>query len=114
MNKYNAKRTTCNYLHKHASKKEAERCDELGLLVKAGIITELKQQVRITLLENFRFQNESIRGIVYVADFTYYDRELKKFVIEDSKGYKTDVYKLKRRLLLSIMKARTDFRFLET
>jgi len=112
--KYNSTRTMCNQLHKHASKKEAKRCDELTLLEKAGKIVKLKQQVRITLLKKFRFQGESIRSIVYVADFTYYDKEMKKFIIEDSKGFKTATYKLKKRWLLSIMKDRTDFQFLES
>jgi len=112
--KYGSVRTVCNYLHKHASKKEAGRCNELRLLVKAGIIENLEQQVRFVLLDKFKFQGEAIRSIVYVADFTYFDKERKKFVIEDSKGFRTETYKLKRRLLLSIMKDRKNFQFLET
>ena len=104
----------CNQMHKHDSKKEANRCDELTLLEKAGEIRDLREQVRITLAEKFVFQGKTIRSIVYIADFTYFDKG--KFIIEDTKGYRTEVYKIKRKLLLSIMalKDRDDFQFLET
>jgi len=112
--KYFSKRTMCNQMHKHDSKKEANRCDELNLLVKAGIIEKLQQQVRVVLKKKFIFQGVTIRAISYYADFTYYDKESKKFVIEDTKGYRTDIYKIKKKLLLSIMKDRKNFQFLET
>lgn len=39
------------------------------------------------------------RQIKYIADFVYYDKELKQEVVEDTKGFRTDVYRLKKRLL---------------
>ena len=37
------------------------------------------------------------RPVTYIADFVYY--EGKKEIVEDVKGYRTDVYKLKKRLM---------------
>lgn len=82
----------------YASKREANRAVELGLLAKAGIIQDLCQQVRFELVP----KDELGRAVVYVADFTY--RQDGKLLIEDSKGYRTDVYKLKRRLMWHLLK----------
>jgi len=98
----------------HDSKKEALRCDQLYMLQKNGNIEKLKSQVRIKLRESFRFKGKAIRSISYIADFTYFDKDEKVFVIEDVKGYKTDVYKIKKKLLLFIMKDADDFKFIET
>jgi hypothetical protein len=38
----------------------------------------------------------------YLADFRYYDTERNTLVVEDSKGVRTETYKLKRRLMLAI------------
>ena len=37
------------------------------------------------------------RPVTYIADFVYH--EGKKEIVEDVKGYQTDVYKLKKRLM---------------
>ena len=39
-----------------------------------------------------------IRAISYVADFYYYDNKLGCYVVEDTKGFRTDVYKLKKKM----------------
>lgn len=114
MSKYHSVKTRCNNGHLHDSKKEAYRCGELHLLLKNKNISKLKVQVRIKLKESFRFQGKAIRSIFYIADFTYFDNDDKVFVIEDTKGYRTDVYKIKRKLLLFIMKDANDFKFIET
>ena len=106
----------CNQMHKHDSKKEANRCDELTLLVKAGVIEKLQQQVRVVLKKKFIFQGVTIRAISYYADFTYYDKESKKFVIEDVKGglaIRTGVYMLKKKLLLYKMRNKKNFNSFE-
>lgn len=112
--KYRSIKTRCNNGHTHPSKKEAYRCDELHLLLKNGNISKLQVQMRIKLREAFNFQGKVIRAISYIADFTYFDNDDKVFVIEDTKGYRTDVYKLKKKLLLFIMKDKDDFKFLES
>ena len=112
--KYNSKKTRCNNGHLHVSKKEAVRCNELFLMLKNGNISKLKVQNRMKLKESFRFQGKAIRGISYIADFTYFDKDEKVYVVEDVKGYRTDVYKLKIKLLLFIMREKDDFKFIET
>ena len=114
MSKYRNRPTVCNQMHKHASAKEARRCDELNILEKQGIIKDLEQQPKLLLQEKFKFQGKAIRKINYIADFGYYDNEKKKFVIDDTKGYRTDIYKLKIKLLKFIMKESDDFLFLES
>ena len=114
MSKYHSTKTMCYEKHLHDSKKEANRCNELHMLLKNGNISKLKVQVRIKLREAFRFQGKAIRNISYIADFTYYDKDEKKFVIEDTKGYRTDVYKLKIKLLMFNMRVADDFKFLES
>ena len=81
-----------------ASKKEARRYAELKLLQKAGHITDLKLQPKI------RCMTAGTHICDYVADFFYYDRRKEggRMVYEDAKGYKTPVYKLKKKLVLAL------------
>jgi len=113
-NKYNSRKTVCRQGHKHDSSKEAGRCNELNLLEKAGAIKWLKQQPVFTLQAKFRLRGKGIRAITYRADFSYFDTESKKFTVEDVKGYKTEKYQIKKKLLLFKMRDRDDFLFLET
>jgi hypothetical protein len=101
-------------MHKHASKKEAQRCDELTILERQGVIRWLKQQPKFTVQPGFRFESKAIREIVYIADFSYFDVETKKQVVEDTKGFKTKDYMIKKKMLLFMFKDRTDFQFLES
>ena len=78
--------------------KEANRYSELKLLEKAGLIKDLTLQPRFNLQESFKKNGKSIGKIDYIADFMYFDNEKKKTIVEDVKGYKTDVYKLKKKL----------------
>ena len=93
------------------SKKEAGRYTELKLLQRAGKITDLRLQVPFLLIPSQYENGKCIeRECKYIADFTY--RENGKFVVEDvkgraasysariSKGLKTDVYIIKRKLML--------------
>lgn len=87
--------------HNFDSTKEARRWGELKLLERAGEIRDLKRQVRIPLEGRdgpVKFI-KSNRTAVYVADFVYFDTRLGAEVIEDAKGYETDVFKLKRAIL---------------
>ena len=112
MSKYFSHATICKQGHKHASAKEAGRCEELSLMLKAGVITNLKQQPEFVLQRAFKYQGKTIREIKYRADFSYRYKE-GKFVIEEVKGFKTEVYKLKKKMLLYIMRDREDFEFFE-
>ena len=78
------------------SKREAERYLFLRSEQLAGRISDLKCQVPFTLLP----PQGKERAVKYIADFTYMRDG--KLVVEDSKGFKTDVYRLKRKLMLYI------------
>jgi len=113
-NKYGAKKSLCRQNHKHDSIKEASRCNDLHLLEKAGKIKRLKQQPKFVLQPKFRWRGKGIRAITYMADFSYFDTESNMFTVEDTKGYKTEKYQIKRKLLIFKMRDRTDFLFLES
>jgi hypothetical protein len=112
--KYRSITKTCYQGHLHHSRKEAGRCNELHLLQRAGEIKLLKIQPAIPLQKSFRQNGECVRGIKYIADFSYYDNKKKKFVVEDSKGFKTKDYLLKVKMLKFIMRDNEDFLFLES
>lgn len=80
-----------------ASQKEAERYAELKLLLKQGLIRDLKLQPRY----NIGMRTKK-RDRFYVADFEYYDVKKQKIVVEDTKGYSTDAYKLKKGRFLEL------------
>jgi hypothetical protein len=92
-NKYHNK-VTVRDGHLFDSKKEAQRYTELSLLEKAGIITQLELQKDFELIP----KQKGERAVKYIADFYYYDNEKNRFVAEDVKGMKTQVYILKRKL----------------
>lgn len=65
-----------------------------------GEIIDLNRQVEIEIQPGFILPSgEKIRPITYRADFTYYDNIDSSAHIIDVKGYKTEVYKLKKKLL---------------
>lgn len=82
------------------SKKEAKRAFELDMLQRAGCISHLERQKSFELQPSFKAQGKTERPIIYVADFYYFDNSKKKWVAEDTKGFRTDVYKIKRKLFL--------------
>lgn len=93
MNKYNAKRTDCLLNHKHDSAREAKRCNELQLLLRAGEIQEpIDYQPRFDFVINGKKLNH-----YYRADFRYWENG--KRIVEDVKGYRTQVYGLKKELV---------------
>lgn len=89
------------------SKKEMGRAWELKLEQRAWFIYDLKEQEKILLQESFRIPNnkrkqwfDTIRTITYIADFTYRREWENKLYVEDSKWFRTEVYKIKRKMLL--------------
>lgn len=85
------------------SKKELLRYSELKLLEKNGMISGLERQVPFELIPK-QVENGRVveRAVKYIADFTYYENG--KFVVEDvkSSATRTDVYKIKKKLMLSV------------
>jgi hypothetical protein len=94
-NKY-ANEATVVHGVRFASRREARRWLELKLLEGAGLISELRRQVRFELVVNEQFVCE------YVADFSYKDTATAQIVIEDAKGYPTPMYRLKRKLMMAV------------
>lgn len=102
INKYNNKKTIYNGI-KFDSLIEMRRYAQLELLLKAGKISELELQKKYILLDKYKNgDNKTIRKIEYIADFKYKDNIKNKIVVEDVKGIKTEVYKLKKKLFESI------------
>lgn len=84
---------------KFDSIKESKRYNELKWLEKANIIKELELQKKFELQPKYTNKNgKHIRAITYIADFYYFDNEKQQYVVEDTKGFRTDVYKLKKKL----------------
>ena len=94
-NKYHNRKTEIDGI-KFDSKREANRYIELKLMEQAKAIQDLKLQVKFPLVKKSAHGKE----IVYVADFVYYEDG--HMVVEDSKGYRTDIYKLKKRLMAEL------------
>lgn len=131
--KYAAQKAVCSQGHYHDSKAEARRCNELHLLQKAGEITQLEIQKSFLLIPNQykiytleeKYKSGEKKGqhktkrvcdeksVVYKADFVYYDRRIKKNVIEDCKGMRTKDYIIKRKLVKQLY-CNEDTIFIET
>ena len=92
-NKYGARRVTVDG-HKFDSRREADRYIELLLLERARIISNLRLQVP------FPVEVNGHHICVWRADFVYLQdgRE----VIEDSKGFRTRSYRLKKKLVEAV------------
>lgn len=83
------------------SQMEARRYQELKLIERAGKIKDLVCQPKFSLIPTIRREgHKTLRCTNYYADFKYIDCETGKEVVEDVKGFETDVYKLKKKLLL--------------
>ena len=81
---------------KFDSKKEMYRWIYLKQLEDYKKINNLQRQVKYELQPSYIINNKKIRAITYIADFVY--EENNKIIVEDTKGMRTDVYKLKKKL----------------
>ena len=109
--KYHSKKITLNGIT-YDSKKEMKRHQELLLLERSGAISDLKRQVEYVLIPAQREPDRvGVRGgiikgktiehaVKYVADFVYTGGG--KTVVEDTKGFKTKDYIIKRKLMLHV------------
>lgn len=81
--------------------KECQRYCELKLMQRAGVISDLQMQVSFELIPSQRIDGKvAERAVNYIADFVYQQNGQK--VVEDTKGYKTPEYIIKRKLMLHI------------
>lgn len=68
--------------------------------VKKGEISDLRRQYTIVIQPPFTdITGTKHRAITYKADFVYLDNKTLKTRLIDVKGYKTEIYKLKKKLL---------------
>ena len=94
------------------SKREGRRYMQLKILERAGEIEDLQCQVPFELIPA-QYEPDTIgkrggiikgkcieRAVVYYADFVYKDKRTGKTIVEDAKGMRTDVYRIKKKLML--------------
>ena len=101
MSKYGSVQTTHPDGTVSASKKEARRYEELKMLADSGFITELRKQRSYELIP----KQEGERACVYFADFVYRDmpaNDTATLHVEDTKGFRTKDYIIKRKLMLRV------------
>ena len=94
-NKFNAVKTVVDNIT-FDSKKEADRYQQLKLFVKSGAIDNLHLQYK------YDFVIGGVNLGYYKADFVYWDTEEQSQIVEDCKGFKTPIYKLKKKLMKAI------------
>jgi len=90
------------------SKREAKRAAELRLLERAGVIRKLREQVPYLLIPA-QYDNNGVlleRRCYYVADFVFEEAPDWTTVVLDVKGVRTDVYIIKRKLMLMVHNVR--------
>jgi hypothetical protein len=113
-NKYQAIKTQVNGIE-FDSRKEARRYQELLLLQRAGVIRDLKMQVKYVLIpaqyetyERYGKKGQRLKDgqrvlekeCSYIADFVYEENGIE--AVEDTKGIKTKDYIIKRKLMLYV------------
>ena len=92
--KYNARRTKDSH-----SAAEKQRGFELQLMERNGDISNLRSQVEFELQPGFVGPDgRKIQDIGYIADFTYVENGRR--IVEEVKGYWTEVAKIKRKMFL--------------
>lgn len=97
------------------SKREAARYQELKLLELAGVISFLQRQTKFQLIPDQHAPSNAVytkgprkgqrkpgklleHECSYIADFCYIQNG--ETVVEDAKGYRTEVYRIKKKLML--------------
>lgn len=100
MNKYGNRRIVCGDMT-FDSFKEYKRYTELALMERAGYIKDLQRQVKYVLIPAQKRGKKVIeRECSYYADFVYTDMRTGETVVEDAKGCRTEVYRIKKKLML--------------
>jgi Protein of unknown function (DUF1064) len=79
---------------KFASKKELKRWNELKVLESAGELINLEHDPALCTFELYGQDGSTV--CKYIADYVYMERG--KQIAEDCKGFKTPLYRLKRKL----------------
>jgi hypothetical protein len=93
--KYHNKRTEAASGGTFASMREAAKADQLRMWEKIGAISDLEFQVKYELIPKQKGES----ALSYVCDFKYRDTKDGRIHVLDSKGMRTDVYKIKKKLM---------------
>lgn len=93
----------------HQSKKESRRARDLHALQAAGIVSDLREQVRYELIPAQRDERGKVieKACSYLADFVYTGDD-GRLHVEDAKGLRTAAYRIKRKLMLHVHKIRIE------
>lgn len=83
---------------KFDSKAEGKRYQELKIYENQGLIRNLQLQPKFILQDKFKKNGKTFRKIEYVADFMYEETGSGEIIVEDVKGIKTDVFKIKMKM----------------
>ena len=101
-NKYNAIKTTIDGIT-FDSKAESRRYSELKLLERVGDIKDLELQPQFQIAIN------GVKVCTYKSDFQYFEKLTQTDdetawvnIVEDVKGMKTPVYRLKKKLMKAV------------
>lgn len=98
MRKY--KNIKCEYNGiKFDSKKEMYRYIDLLCREKMGEISDLELQPKFDFIIEGLTKKQDKKIFTYKADFSYYEKDNNFPTIEDVKGFKTPVYRLKKKLI---------------
>lgn len=95
MSKYGNRKTVVDGIS-FDSKREAARWQQLKMLERGGLISNLQRQVKYELVP----RQARERSVDYYADFVYTDNSNNQQVVEDVKGVRTSTYVIKRKLML--------------
>jgi len=82
----------------HQSTAEARRCDELTLMERGELIRDLRAHPQV----RFRLDVDGHHICDYLADFVYFDNQRNAEVVEDVKGFQTEISKFKLRLMEAV------------
>ena len=98
-NKYGSRKVEVNGIV-FDSKREAARYQELLLLEKAGEIKDIRRQVKYVLIPaQYEHPESTIADFVYKTILPDGDTLT---IVEDTKGFRTKDYIIKRKLMLSV------------
>ena len=100
--KYSNKRVTTDDGLTFDSRAEYRHWQHLCLLQRAGKIADLQRQVAFVLAPAVKLSGRTKPALRYIADFTYTDLETGQRVVADTKGAITDVWRIKRHLMMAV------------
>src|SRR3989304_3099495 len=90
--------TRCRDGVMHQSQLESRRCDELHLMEAGGLIRDLEAHPQ----PRYKLDVNEVHICDYLADFRYFDVDRGEEVVEDTKGFMTDVARMKLKLMEAI------------